>query len=145
MNAIFIYVIVLDKMCFYMLNLCWFKHKKIFECLVVFGKYFVLLKTENFKTVLPCFGDSVMGQTSRMPQSWALGSVLATCLRVKGSIIRGTQRFLRLSSWLPCKWDFQSRKTLSKIFQNFLLEVFWRVKLATFWWLTSVTKNVCFA
>ena len=45
-------------------------HKKIFKCLVVFGKYFVFTKLVKIsKIVLPCSGDSVAGRTSRMPQS----------------------------------------------------------------------------
>ena len=82
---------------------------------------------------------------SRMPQSRARRSVLATCSRVEGPVARGTQRFSRLSLRLSHEWDFQSRKTLSKFFQNFWLEVFWRVKLATFWRLTSVAKISWFA
>ena len=39
---------------------------------VVFGKYFVSTKIVKIsKTVLPCFGDSVVGWSSRMPQSRA--------------------------------------------------------------------------
>ena len=49
MNAIFICVIVLDKMCFHMLNLCWFKHKKIFECFRCFWKIFCLYKNWKFQ------------------------------------------------------------------------------------------------
>ena len=49
MNAIFICVIVLVKMCFHMLNLYWFKHKFFFSVLGVFGKYFVFTKTEKFQ------------------------------------------------------------------------------------------------
>ena len=107
MNAIFICVIVFDKMCFHMLNLCRFKHKKIFECFSCFWKVFCSYKKLKIsKTVLPCFGDSVAGQTSRMPQSQAHRSVLATCSRVEGPVSRGTQRFSWLSSRLPCEWDF---------------------------------------
>ena len=134
MNVIFIYVIVLDKMCFHMLNLCRFKHKKIFECFRCFWKVFFCCFYKKWKipkTVLPCFSDSVAGHPSRMPQPQARGSVLATCSRVKGLVARGTQRFTRLSSRLPREWDFQSQKTLCKFFQNFWLEVFWRVTLAT--------------
>ena len=47
MNAIFICVIVLVKMCFHMLNLCWFKNKKIFECFRCFWK--VLCFYKNWK------------------------------------------------------------------------------------------------
>ena len=36
-------------MCFHMLNLCWFKHKKIFECFRCFWKVFCSSKTENFR------------------------------------------------------------------------------------------------
>ena len=75
---------------------------KIFlSVLGVFGKYFVLQKLKNSKTVLPCFGDSVAGKSSHMPQSCARGSVLVTCSQVEGPVARGTQRFSRLSSRLP--------------------------------------------
>ena len=145
MNAILICVIVLVKMCFHMLNLCWFKHKKIFECFRCFGKYFVFTKNWKFsKTVLSCFGDSVAGHPSCMLQLRARGLVLVTCSRVKGPVTRSTQRFSRLSSRLPHKWDFQSRKKHSKLFQFFRLEVFWQVTLVTYWWLVSVAKNTCF-
>ena len=134
MNAIFICVIVLDKMCFHMLNLCWFKHKKIFECFRCFWKVFCFYKNWNIsKTVLPCFGDSVAGHSSCMLQPWAHGLILVTCSRVEGLVSRGTQRFSRLSSRLPHEWDFQSRKTLSKIFKSLGLKCFggWP------WWLTG--------
>ena len=49
MNAIFICVIVLDKMCFHMLNLCWSKHKKIFECFRCFWKVFFFYKNWKFQ------------------------------------------------------------------------------------------------
>ena len=102
MNAIFICVIVLLKMCFHMLNLCWFKHKKIFECFRCFWKVLCFYKNWKIsKTVLPYFGDSVAGHPSRMLQSWARVLILATCSRLKGLIARGTQRFSRLSSQLP--------------------------------------------
>ena len=49
MNAIFICVIVLDKMCFHMFNLCWFKHKKIFKCFRCFRKVFCFYKKWKFQ------------------------------------------------------------------------------------------------
>ena len=36
-------------MCFHMLNLCWVKHKKIFECFKCFWKVFCSLKLKDFK------------------------------------------------------------------------------------------------
>ena len=102
--------------------------KRFLSVLGVFGKYFVFIETKKFqKIVWPYFGDSVEGHSSCMPQSRARGSVLATCSQMEGPITRGTQRFLRLSLRLPREWDFQSRKTLSKFFQIFWLEVFWWV------------------
>ena len=53
------------------------------------------------KTMLPCFGDLVMGHPSHEIQSWARVLILATYSRVKGPVMRVTQRFSRLSSWLP--------------------------------------------
>ena len=60
------------------------KHKKIFECFSCFWKVFCFFFFCFFvfffgcknvkilkKRVLPCFGDSVAGWSSRMPQSWA--------------------------------------------------------------------------
>ena len=127
MNSIFIYVIVLDKMCFHMLNFYWFKHKNIFECFRCFWKVFCFNKKWKIsKTVLPCFGDSVAGHQSRLLQPRARGLVLATCSQVKGPAMKGTQRFSRLSSRLPHEWDFQSRKTLSKIFKSLGLKCFGR-------------------
>ena len=85
-----------------------------------FESILFLQKLKISKTVLPCFSDSVAGQTSCMSQSRSRGSVLATCSRVEGPITRGTQKFSRLSSQLPREWDFQSRKTLSKFFSKLL-------------------------
>ena len=93
---------------------------------------------------MPCFGNSVTGHPSRMLQLRARGLVLTTCSRVKGPVAKGTQRFSQLRSRLPREWDFQSRKTLSKFFQIFRLEVFWRVTLATYWRFVSIAKNACF-
>ena len=55
---------------------------------------------------------------------------LATCLRVEGLVVRGTQRFSRLNSRLSREWNFQSRKTLRKFSKDFFL-VFWRLVLVT--------------
>ena len=101
MSYSFVWLYLL-KYVFHMLNLCWFKHKKIFECFRYFWKVLCFYKNWKIsKVVLPCFGDSVAGHPSRMLQPWARVLFLATCSRVKGPIARGTQRFSRLSSWLP--------------------------------------------
>ena len=58
-------------------------------------------KSENFKNpVLPYFGGSVAGMSSREPQSHLRESFLATCSRVEGPVVRVTQRFSRLISRL---------------------------------------------
>ena len=107
MNAIFICVIVLVKMCFHMLNLCWFKKKKIFECFRCFWKVLCFYKNWKIsKTMLPCFGNLVAGHLSCMLQPRACRLVLATCSQVKGPVARGIQRFSWLSSRLPREWDF---------------------------------------
>ena len=67
-------------MCFHVLNLCWIKHKKIFECFRCFWKVLCFYKNRKIsKTVLPCFGDSVVGHLSRMLQPQARGLFLVTC------------------------------------------------------------------
>ena len=145
MNAIFICVIVLVKMCF-TCSIFVDLNTKRFECFRCFWKVLCFYKNWKIsKTVLPCFGDSVVGHPSRMLQPRVRVLILVTCSWVKGPVARGTQRFSRLSSRLPREWDVQSWKTLSKFFQNFWLEVFWRLDLATCWRLNSVAKNACFA
>ena len=87
MNVIFICVIVLDKMCFHMLNLCWFKHRKIFECFSCFWKVFCSSKTENFKkqycpvlvtqsrvSQVACHSYELAGQFWRLIREWKVQS-----------------------------------------------------------------------
>ena len=75
-----------------MLNLCWFKQKNIFECFRCFWKVLCFYKNRKIsKTVLPYFGDSVVGHLSRMLQPQARVLFLATCSWVKGPVVRGTQ------------------------------------------------------
>ena len=83
MNAIFICVIVLDKMCFHLLNLCWFKHKKIFECFSCFWKVFCSLKNWKFQkqcfpvlatqsqvSQVTCHSRELVGQFWRLVREW---------------------------------------------------------------------------
>ena len=82
-NAIFIYVIVLDKMCFHMLNLCWFKYKKIFECFNCFWKVFFshknrkfqkqcfpVLATQSHVSQVACHNRELAGQFWRLVREW---------------------------------------------------------------------------
>ena len=124
MNVIFICVIVLDKMFFHMLNLCWFKHKKIFECFRCFWKVLCFYKNwKILKTVLPCFGNLVAGHPSCMPQLWARESVLATCLRVEGPVISARNSLASETS--------SREKHLANFFKTFGLKCFggwpWRL------------------
>ena len=49
--------------------------------LVVFGKYFVLTKIVKIsKTMLPYSGDSVVGWSNHMPQSWAYTEIFRDSL-----------------------------------------------------------------
>ena len=88
MNAIFICVIVLDKMCFHMLNLCWFKHQKIFECFSCFWKVFCSHK--NWKFQKQCC------------------PVLATQLRVS-QVACHNRELAGQFWWLVREWKVQSR------------------------------------
>ena len=87
MNAIFICVIVLDKMCFHMLNLCWFKYKKIFECFSFFWKVFCFYKNWKFqKQFCPilatqsrvrqvaCHSRDLAGRFWRLVRKWKVQS-----------------------------------------------------------------------
>ena len=72
-----------------MLNPCRSYTKICLSILVVFGESFVFAKISKIsKTVLPCFGDSVAGSSSRMSQSRAHteifhGSLASQCLNRK--------------------------------------------------------------
>ena len=53
---------------FHILNFCWSNIKIFLSVLIVFGKSFVFAKISKIsKTVVPCSGDLVAGQSSRMP------------------------------------------------------------------------------
>ena len=141
-----------------MLNLCYFKHKKIFECFRCFWKVFLLknlkISKNQFCPVLAAqsrvyqvasLSRIFAGHFWRLAREWKVqsrgslrdfrgsarnllagrpssrekhleiffiiltlsvlaacpGDLLATCLRVEGPVVRGTQRFLRLSLRLP--------------------------------------------
>ena len=113
-------------------------NKKIFlSVLGVFGKYFVFTKElEISKTVLPCFGNSVAGHSSRIPQSRARGSVLAICSRVKGPIARGTRDFVgQLAT--------PSRVRLSKTVFIFFLFFFFQFSSRIFVTLLMMSLVLC--
>ena len=145
MNAIFICVIVLDKMCFHMLNLCWFKHKNIFECFRCFWKVFCFYK--NWKFQKQCY--PVLAAQSQIIQ-----------------VARHSRELVSQFWWLIREWKVQSRgihrdfhglarnslasetSSREKHLANFSNLLAWSVLagvLATDWWLVSVAKNVCFA
>ena len=127
------------------------KHRKIFERFNCFWKVFCFVKNfkncvalfwrlglESVQSLAPChehhsenIRDSLVGQSSsrekyleKFSKSRFLGFSrlrLVTCSQVKAPIARVTPKFLRLPSRLPLRWNFQSQKTLRKIFQKFHL------------------------
>ena len=53
---------------FHILNFCWLNTKRFLSVLIIFGKSFVFAKISKIsKTVLPCFGYLVAGQSSHIP------------------------------------------------------------------------------
>ena len=90
-NAIFICVIVLDEMCFHMLNLCYFKHKKIFVCFSWFWKVFCL-KNLKISKIQFCL---VLAAQSRVCQAASLSRIFAGHFW-----------------WLVREWKVQSRGSL---------------------------------
>ena len=138
MNAIFICVIILDKMCFHMLNLCWFKYKKIFKCFRCFWKVLCFYKNWKIsKTMLPYFSDLVAGHPSLMLHQRARGLILTTCSRVKGPVARerssreGYTEIFTAQLATPLQVDLPVAKNTLKIFPQLWLWVFWRLALAT--------------
>ena len=136
MNVIFICVIVLDKMCFHMLNLCWFKHKKIFECFRCFWKVFCFYqkkknKIENFqKQCCPvlatlswviqvaCYSRELTGWFWRLVREWMVQ-------------LRGVHRDFRGSARNSLVGRPSSREKHLENFSQFCLWMFCRLALAT--------------
>ena len=130
MNAIFICVIVLDQMCFHMLNSCWSNTKRFLSILVVFGKSFVFVKMSKFfKNSVALFWRLSCG----LVQSHVLvASPHKDFSLLIGGSIPQSRKILRIffkiwvfnvsrdSVWrLLCRWKVQSRKG-SEIFAAYL-------------------------
>ena len=135
-NAIFICVIVLDKMCFHMLNLFLFKHKKIFKCFKCFWKVFCSSKTENFKNHF-C---PVLVTHSRVSQVAGLSHEFAghfwRLVREWKVQSRGLHRNFRNSARDSLAGRPSSREKHLEHFSKFCLWVFWRLDLASCWQLS---------
>ena len=130
------------------------KHKKIFEYFSWFWNVFCFCKkVKNFKTMLPCFGNSVAGWSSCMSQSQAhteifrgslasqypshekyleyfskfrflmLLASLATCLRLEGSVARRLRDFRGLPRDSLTGRTFSRKNHLDKFFKIFVLSV----------------------
>ena len=112
-------------------------HKKIFECLVVFEKYFVFTKIVKIsKTMLLYSGDSITGWSSRMSQS---RNILRIFFKIWDfNISRCSDwrlvRKCRFQSWgyleifaayfTTLSWiELPVAKNTKQIFQNFFLSV----------------------
>ena len=134
MNAIFICVIVLDKICFHMLNLCWFKHKKIFECFSCFWKIFCsyknwkfqkqccpVLATQSRVSQVACHNRELAGQFWRLVCEWKVQS-----WEIHRNF-RGSARDSLASETSSCE------KHLANFFKTFGLKCFdgWN------WWLSG--------
>ena len=145
MSAIFICVIVLDKMCLHMLSLCWFKHKNIFECFSCFWKVFCFYKNWKFKKQccpilatqlrvrqVVCHSRDLAAQFWWLVRKWKVQSW-------------GVQREFRGSAHNSLASRHSSRKKHLENFSQFCLWVFSRLDLATCWRLTSVVKIACLA
>ena len=88
-----------------MLNLCWSNTKRFWSVLVVFRKYFVFTKIVKIsKIVLPCFGDSVVGLSSRMASVANITQkVFATHWWVNVLVAKNTQNiFQNLGFYVSC-------------------------------------------
>ena len=135
-----------------MFNPCWSNIKRFLSVLAVFGKSFVFAKKKKSKfqkTMLPCIGDSVAGWSSREKylEYFSKFGFLIFLVTQSGDLFAGgrssrekAQRFSWLTSWLSHGQNFQSWKTLRKIFQNFCLECSGDV-LAT--WLSCENRVFC--
>ena len=114
----------LIKCIFHILNLCWFKHKKIFECFRCFWKVFCSSKIENFKNYfcsvlvtqswvsqVACHSRELAGQFWRLVCEWKVQS-------------RGLLRYFRGSARDSLASETSSRK---KHLENFSKLLAWSV------------------
>ena len=111
MNVIFICVIVLDKMCFHMLNLCWSNTKRFFSVLVIFGKYFVFAKiVKIFKNSVALFWRLSRGLVQLQTHTMIFRSSLASqCPNHKKDLEYFSKFWVFNISrnsvwWLVCGW-----------------------------------------
>ena len=104
---------------FHILNFCWSNTKRFLSVLIVFGKSFAFVKISKIsKTVLPCSGDLIAGQSSRMPPVVSLYRRFSRLTRGSMSLLRKRLRkFSNIlgfysscdSIWrLVCEWKLQS-------------------------------------
>ena len=146
MNAVFICVIVLVKMCFHMLNLCWFKHKKIFECFRYFWKVLCFYKKlKNFKSSVALFWRLSRGSSKSHATAVSLRVDFGDLFASERSSHEGYTEIFATQLTTPSQGRPSSREKHLENFSQFCLWVFWRLALATCWQLTSVSKNTCFA
>ena len=97
--------------------------KRFLSVLGIFGKYFVK-NLKFFKNpVLPCFGDSVAGKSSRENQSRLRGSYLATCSQVEGLVARLLRDFRGLARDSLAGRPSSREKHLEKFFKLLSLSV----------------------
>ena len=92
--------------------------KRFLSVLVVFGKFFVFAKMSKIsKTVLPYFGDSVAGWSSRMSQSRAHIEIFRDSLASQcPSRQNKATLFLKFLTFLQIQKTFQKQLKYSKIF-----------------------------
>ena len=125
-------MIVLDEMCFHMLNFCKFKHKKIFEYFRCFWKVFCL-KNLKISKILFC---PVLAAQSRVCQVACLSRVFAghfwRLVREWKVQSRGSLRDFRGSARNSLAGRLSSREKHLEKFSNFRPRVFWRLDLAAF-------------
>ena len=146
MNAIFICVIVLDKMCFHMLNLCWFKHKKIFECFRCFWKVFCFYKTWKISKNSAALFWRLNRGSSKSHATIASSRVSFGHLFVsERSSRKGYTEIFATQLATPSRVRLLVTKNTWQIFSNLLAWSVLAGVLATNWRLVSVANNACFA
>ena len=118
--------------------------KRFLSVLVVFGKYFVLTKTKNFKNSVALFWR--LSRSDKSHATIASSRVNFCDLFTSGrSYHEGYIEIFAAQLATPSWVRLPVAKNTWQNFQNFWLDVFWRLALATCTQFDSVAKNACFA
>ena len=129
-----------------MFNLCWFKHKNIFECFRCFWKVLCFYKNWKIsKNSVALFWQLSRGSSKSHDTAASSHVDFGDLFASERASREGYTKIFAAQLTTPSRVNLPIAKNTSKFFSQFCLWVFWQLALATCWRLTPIAKNVCLA